>query len=51
MVENLHIRVLRHSEMAGNPKVVALKQNIAFIKESMATGGLSSIAGHLRSKI
>ena len=35
------------SEMAGNPKAEALRRNIAFIQESMATDGLSTIAGHL----
>ena len=33
--------------MAEHPKVEALWQNICFIQESMATGGLSTIAGHL----
>ena len=33
--------------MAVNPKAEALRRNIAFIQESMATGGLSTIAGHL----
>ena len=33
--------------MAENPKGEALRRNIAFIQESMATGGLSTIAGHL----
>ena len=47
MVEKFHIGVLRHSEMAENPNVVALWQNIAFIQESMATGGLYTIAGRL----
>ena len=32
------------SEMA---KAEAIRRNIAFIQESMATGGLSTIAGHL----
>ena len=35
------------SEMAGNPRAEALRRNIAFIQESMATGGLSTIASHL----
>ena len=33
--------------MAENPKAEALRGNIAFIQESMATGGLSTIASHL----
>ena len=33
--------------MAENPKAEALQHNIAFIQESMATGGLSTIASHL----
>ena len=33
--------------MAGNPKVEALRRNIAFIQESIATGGLATIASHL----
>ena len=34
--------------MAENPKVEALWQNIGFIQESMATGGLSTIASRLK---
>ena len=33
--------------MEVNHKAEALRRNIAFIQESMATGGLSTIAGHL----
>ena len=33
--------------MAGNPKAEALRRNIAFVQESMATGGLSTIASNL----
>ena len=33
--------------MAGNPKADALRHNIAFIQQSVATGGLSTIASHL----
>ena len=33
--------------MAENPKADAFRRNIAFIQESMATGGLSTIASHL----
>ena len=36
------------SKMAENPKAEALRRNIAFIQESMATGGLSTIASHLK---
>ena len=42
------LRVLWYcSGMAENPKAEALRRNIAFIQESMATGGLSTIASHL----
>ena len=33
--------------MAENPKAETLRRNIAFIQESIATGGLSTIASHL----
>ena len=33
--------------MAENPKAEALRHNIPFIQESMATGGLSTIASQL----
>ena len=33
-------------KVAGNPKAEALQRNIAFIQESIATGGLSTIASH-----
>ena len=35
------------SEMAGNPKTEALRRNIAFIQENIATGGLYNVASHL----
>ena len=33
--------------MAENPKAEALRRNFPFIQESMATSGLTAIAGHL----
>ena len=41
------IFVFFRSEMAENPKAEALRRNFPFIQESMATSGLTTIAGHL----
>ena len=42
----IYVQILPHSEIAENPKMKILWQNIGFIQESMATCGPSTIASH-----